>query len=90
MGDKLKKLEERRAKIAAEIARIRGKEASQARKDDTRRKIILGGLVWGMVERGEVVNKNSLLAALNKSLSRPQDRALFDLPVACPETPERG
>ncbi len=90
MSDKLQKLEARKAKIAAEISRIRGREAAQARKDDTRRKIIVGGLVWGMVQRGEVVDKNGLLAALDKSLTRPQDRALFNLPPACPETPRRG
>ncbi|MHB1271148.1 MAG: hypothetical protein ACYCZ9_10170 [Thermoleophilia bacterium] len=90
MSDKLKKLEVQKAKIAAEIQRIKGRETAQARKDDTRRKIIVGGLVLGMVERGEVVDKNGLLAALSKSLTRPQDRALFHLSTACPETPNRG
>ena len=90
MSDRLKKLEERKAKIAAQIQQIRGREAMQNRKDDTRKKIILGGLVWGMVQRGEVVDKNGLLAALDKSLVRPQDRSLFNLPASVPATPERG
>lgn len=89
-AEKLAKLEARREKIAAEIQRIRGREAARGRKDDTRRKIILGGLVWGIVQRGEVVDKNGLLTALDKSLTRPQDRQLFDLPPLPPQPPERG
>lgn len=87
MSDRLKKLEERRNKIAAEIQRIRGREVAQGRKAETRRKIIIGSLVWGMVGRGEVVDKNCLIAALDKSLTRPQDRALFNLPPLPPSTP---
>jgi len=87
MNEKLQKLEARREKIAAEIQRIRGKEVAQARKDDTRRKIILGGLVLSMVERGEVVDKNALQRALDKSLSRPQDRVLFHLQPLPPQPP---
>ncbi len=90
MSEKLQKLEERRAKIAAEIQKIKGRGVAAARKADTRRKIILGSLVWGMVQRGEVVDKNGLLAALDKSLFRPQDRALFELPPLPPQPPERG
>lgn len=90
MPDKLQKLEAKKAKIVAEIQRIRGREAAAERKADTRRKIILGGLVWAMVERGESVDKNALLTALDRSLGRPQDRTLFNLPHLPPETPNRG
>lgn len=86
MSDKLKKLEARRAKIQAEISRVRGREAAAERKAATRKKIITGGLVLGMVQRGEVIDKSSLLAALDKSLIRPQDRSLFNLPPLPPET----
>lgn len=87
MSDKLKKLEARRDKIAAEIQKIRGREAAAERKADTRRKIIAGGLVLSMLSKGEVVDKNGLLAALDKSLTRPQDRSLFDLPLLPPDHP---
>lgn len=90
MSEKLKKLVERKTRIAAEIQRIRGRETEAERKAETRRKIIVGGLVLGMVERGEMVDKNSLLAALDKSLSRPPDRALFNLSHRLPATPDRG
>lgn len=89
MNDRLKKLEARREKIAAEIQKIRGREAAAERKAATRKKIIAGGLVLGMVARGEVVDKSSFFAALDKSLSRPQDRVLFNLPPLAPKTPDR-
>lgn len=87
-NQKLKKLEARKAKIAAEIARVRGREAAAARRQDTRRKIIVGAVILGMVERGEGMPKNALFAALDKSLSRPQDRALFYLPPLAPARSE--
>lgn len=90
MNDRLEKLEAKKSKIQAEIQRIRGREAAQNRKDDTRRKILAGALFLSMVECGEVVNKNVLLAALDKSLARPQDRVLFNLPPLPTETPNRG
>ena len=79
MSDRLKKLEERKAKIGAEIARVKAREASQNRKSDTRRKVLLGALVLAMVEKGEL-SREKVDSALARFLSRPQDRALFSLP----------
>lgn len=79
MNDRLKKLEERREKIAAEIARVKAREATQIRKTDTRRKVLLGALVLAMVEKGEWP-REKLDSALARFLTRPQDRALFSLP----------
>jgi len=79
MNDRLKKLEERRSKIAAEIARVKAREAAQNRKEDTRRKVLLGALLLAMVEKGEWP-KEKIDSALARFLSRPQDRSLFDLP----------
>jgi large subunit ribosomal protein L7/L12 len=55
-------------------ALIKGK-----RSTDTRRKILAGALVLDMMERDEDTKKrfNNLL---NKFITRPDDRALFDLP----------
>lgn len=79
MNDRLKKLEERRAKIAAEIARVKTREAAQNRKEDTRRKVLLGALILSMVEKGEWP-KGKVDSALARFLTRPQDRSLFNLP----------
>lgn len=90
MNEKLQKLEQRRAKIAAEIQKIRARETAQTRKVDTRRKIIVGAMILGMVERGEGMPKNAFLTALDKHLLRDQDRILFDLAPLPPQPPERG
>lgn len=79
MSDKLQKLEERKAKIAAEIARVKAREATQIRKNDTRRKVLVGALVLAMIERGEWP-REKFDSALALFLSRPKDRALFNLP----------
>jgi len=79
MNDRLRKLEERRAKIAAEIQKVRACEVMQTRKADTRKKVLLGALVLAMVEKGELP-REKIDFALARFLTRPQDRALFDLP----------
>ncbi|MHB1016194.1 MAG: mobilization protein [Desulfurivibrionaceae bacterium] len=79
MNDRLKKLEARREKIADEIARVKAREAAQNRKEDTRRKVLLGALILSMVEKGEWP-KEKVDSALARFLTRPQDRILFNLP----------
>lgn len=85
MHEKLEKLEQRKAKIAAEIGRVKAREAEADRKADTRRKILAGALILSMAERGELISKNELVAAMDRALVRPQDRTLFNLPPLAPE-----
>lgn len=87
MNEKIEKLEAKRAKIVAEIQRVKAREATEARKADTRRKIIVGSIILGMAQKGEGVWKSELGVALNKYLSREQDRSLFNLPPIPPSTP---
>ena len=47
--------------------------------DVTSRQILIGAAILGKVERGEWP-KDKLLAMLDVTLTRPDDRALFDLP----------
>jgi hypothetical protein len=86
----LEKLEQRKAKLAAEIQKVKAREATASRKADTRKKIIVGAVVLGMMERGDGIPKNALFAALDKSVIRPLDRLLFNLPPLSPDPPERG
>ena len=76
--ERLRKLEEQRARINAEIARVRAREQQQARKDDTRRKILVGSMLLQLVEDGEWP-KDKLRARLDSYLVRDDDRALFEL-----------
>ena len=48
--------------------------------EDTRRKILVGAAILAKVERGEWP-QDKLLALLDASLTRADDRALFSLPI---------
>ena len=54
---------------------------------DTRRKILVGAAILGKVEREEWP-RDQLLAMLDATLTRTDDRALFDLPEL-PEKPNK-
>lgn len=71
LEDKLAKLEEQRARINAEIQRVRAREQQQERRDDTRRKIIVGAMLTGMIEAGKLGQFNEvwLRAELDKQLA---------------------
>lgn len=73
---KLKQLKVRQQRIDA---RARALSNRRARKDDTRRKILIGATVLARVDRHEL-DHDTLQAWLDAHLVRPDDRALFDLP----------
>ena len=60
-------------------ARQRAVIASRDRKADTRRKILLGGLVLEKMRMG-AIDRDQIAAWLDETLARAGDRALFDLP----------
>ncbi len=74
---KLKQLKVRQQRLEA---RKRARETAQARKDDTRRKILVGALILARVEQGRFP-KAELDEWLNAALTRADDRALFGLSV---------
>ena len=76
LEERLKELKARQQRTAA---RQRTLSSRRERREDTRRKILVGALVLNQIERGEVSNE-TLRAALGRFLTRPDDRALFDLP----------
>jgi hypothetical protein len=73
---KLKQLKTRQQRIDA---RARALASRRARKDDTRRKILIGATVLARVDRDELDHAD-LLAWLDAHLTRDDDRALFELP----------
>ncbi len=73
--EKLKTLEDRQKRADA---RHKALAVKQTRKQDTRRKILVGAIVLARAQRDEV-SRSQLLTWLNESLTRPDDRALFDL-----------
>lgn len=83
-----KKLKQEKAKKLQIEARKRAAESKAKRAIDTRRKILVGAAILAKVERGEWP-QDKLLAMLDASLTRADDRALFDLqmPKMQPEKP---
>ena len=79
------KLEEKRVKLEQLKARqqlIENRQryvaAKQARREDTRRKILIGAVILAKIERKEFDEKK-LRAMLDEALTRKDDRALFGL-----------
>jgi hypothetical protein len=73
---RLKQLKTRQARVDA---RKRALASRRARQDDTRRKILVGAIVLTRVDQGRLP-QSELRAWLDAALTRPDDRALFDLP----------
>jgi large subunit ribosomal protein L7/L12 len=79
-AQRLAALRKRRDALNAELARLEAKERGEKRKDDTRRKILLGAVVMQEME-----NKPDKVGAwarklLEDRLTKDRDRDLFDLP----------
>ena len=73
----LEKLKQLKARKQAVEARGRAKQKEQERKDDTRRKILLGSYLIKKMENE--ANKEKILADLNEYLTEDRDRQLFNL-----------
>ena len=80
--DAKEKLAKERKQIAARIHQEEAKEKSRARKQDTRRKILVGSLILSRLEKEKpisIANMNQLKKELDGFLTRPLDRKVFDL-----------
>jgi hypothetical protein len=76
LQEKLKQLKTRQARLEA---RKRALASRRTRRDDTRRKILLGATVLAQVDRGQL-EWSTVQAWLDGHLIRADDRALFELP----------
>jgi len=89
LDDQISTLQERLAQLKARQQRLearqRAVESQRERKADTRRKILLGGVLLAKVRAGEI-SQEQLRAWLDPALTRAEDRALFEL-VAITGTP---
>lgn len=73
---KLQQMKLRQQRNEARKSAIRG---LRERKADTRRKILLGGLILEKLRQGEL-DRQLVNAWLDQGLTRAADRALFELP----------
>lgn len=79
-AERLKALEEKKARIMAQMTALSAKEAKKKRANETRMKILLGSLLLNQrKELGEEWWTNEVLRALDQFLTSERDRELFDL-----------
>jgi hypothetical protein len=76
--EKRLRLEQLKARQQLVENRLRYVASKQARREDTRRKILIGAVILAKVERKEFDEKK-LRAMLDEALTRKDDRALFGL-----------
>jgi hypothetical protein len=75
LEDQIQALKMRQRRVDA---RRRSLDSQRERREDTRRKILVGALILTQVERGDYP-KEKLHKALDQYLTRPDDKALFGL-----------
>lgn len=75
LEERLKQLKAKQQRVEA---RKRTLESRRTRRDDTRRKILVGAIVLAKVGQG-VIEEAELRGWLEGALTRPDDRALFGL-----------
>lgn len=87
-AEKLAELQEKEAQIKAQIQAIKARDSEEERKRDTRRKILIGGVVLSKVKRGEW-SQEKLKTLLENELKADRDRELFGFPLlASDEAPK--
>jgi hypothetical protein len=79
---RLQAIEERLARLRAERDRLAARASKTARRQETRRKIVIGGTVLAALEHECVPamrTKVDLLNWLESRLTRPHDRSVLEL-----------
>ena len=75
---RLEALTEKRDQINAQIQAVKNKAQVQQRNDETRRKILIGGVILKRIKDG-LSNEEELMTWLNEGLTKDNERALFSL-----------
>lgn len=76
--EQTEKLNQLRAQKQKAQNRLRAKEREQKRKDDTRRKILIGACMMKLAEDNPEAN-DRMLKQLDRFLTEERDRKLFNL-----------
>ena len=76
-AERLAELAAKRAALEARMDAVIARQKLRSRKDDTRRKIILGGALLDLAEHDPAARE--LRDRILASLTRAQDRKAFDL-----------
>ena len=78
VDDRIKALELKRKQIDARIANLRAAGQADARKRDTRRKILVGAVMLNQADTNETA-RTDLWKLLDQNLDKNRDRELFGL-----------
>ncbi|MCY3968763.1 MAG: hypothetical protein OXG74_02430 [Acidobacteria bacterium] len=78
-NERITKLKQRRDQLTARLQRLQQAEKAKQRKLRTRRLILMGTLMEARA-KDDPAYQERVLTALDGFLSKPRDRALFDLP----------
>lgn len=81
--DKISKLRDKQKQLAEQIRREEGRLKAKERKEETRRKILVGAYILDKASRDEQY-KSWLVKGMEGFLTRADDRALFELPPLPP------
>ena len=76
-AERIRKLEEQKKQIAARISAEKNAEAKQKRKDDTRRKIVLGGIMEKWIRDGLISGDSLDQLKTEIHLLPERDQVLF-------------
>ena len=77
--EKIEELEKKQAQLKAKLSREKAALRTQQRKEDTRRKIVVGAIVLEHASKDERF-ADYLELLLNKAVTREADRKLLGLP----------
>ena len=75
------KLKQLKVQHQRKEARARTVESRRSRREEMRRKFLVGAVVLAKVEAGEI-EESALKQWMHPALTKPEDRALFGLEVA--------
>lgn len=78
MTTKLELLKKKQEQLRLQIQKEQQKESAKKRKEDTRRKILLGAMVLERMER-ESEYREQVINKLDSYLTKERDRELFEL-----------
>lgn len=84
MPTRLEQMQKKRDQLNARIQAERAKHDKKKRKDDTRKKILIGAMVAKMVEDGQPIDihhPTDLTDLLDGYLVTKKDRELFELAI---------
>lgn len=89
MTTKLEQLKKKQEQLRLQIQKEQQKETAKKRKEDTRKKILIGAMVLEGMKNSEEYEQK-ILKNLDQYLTKERDRKLFELKATHSERKEHG